>query len=81
MKVSSVVPVFSNWVNVVIKAPSRNISRNSKSLKGIYFFSVENRKLRFFQSQCRFFCYIACITLFQSSLGYVCIIKDVATGY
>ena len=30
-------PVFSSWVHVIKKAPIINCSRNSKSLKGIYF--------------------------------------------
>ena len=40
--------VFSSWVHVIKKAQIINSSRNSKSLKGIYFF-FEVRKLRFFQ--------------------------------
>ena len=41
-----------------------NCSRNSTSLKGIYFFSLK------FESQC-FLCLLAFITLFQYSIGYV----------
>ena len=69
MKVSSIVSVFSIWVINVIKAPIRNISRNSKSLKGIYFFFVENRKLRFFQSQCGFYVTLRALLFFNLRLA------------
>ena len=61
-----VAPMFSSWVNFI---KILNRSRNLKSLMGIYFFFF--REVRFFQeSQC-FLCSLACITLFQSSVGYV----------
>ena len=48
--------------------PIIKCSKNSKSLKVIYFF-LEIRKLRFFQESRWFFCLLAFITLFQSSIG------------
>ena len=47
-------PVFSSWVNVIKKAPVINLSRNSKSLKGIHFF-FETGKLIFLKSNSVFF--------------------------
>ena len=41
-------PVFSNWVNLIIKMSIINCSRNSKNYKGI-FFCFKVRKLRLFQ--------------------------------
>ena len=46
MKILPVNLVFSSWVNAIKKVPIINRSRNSKSLKGIYFFEIG--KLIFF---------------------------------
>ena len=61
-------PIFLSWVHVIKVVPIIKYSKNSKSLKVIYFF-IEIRKLRFFQESQWFFCLLAFITLFQSSIG------------
>ena len=53
-------PVFSSWVLVIKKAPIKNCSRNSKSLKCICF-SFEIRKLSFFFSRKSVFFMFICV--------------------
>ena len=71
IKVLPIDPVFSNWVNFHKKVSIINISTNSKSVWQFIFFEIQ--KLKVCEKKTSQFCFsfLAFITLFQLSVGYV----------
>ena len=63
-KISPLDPFFSIWVRVINNAPIKISSRNSKRLKGIYFFCLES-KLRSFQESQYFYLRTILFSIFE----------------
>ena len=73
IKVLAFDQIFSNWVNFNKEVSMINCSTNSKSFKAIYFFYIENQKLKVIEKKQSVFFSVSLRSLLfsQSSIGYV----------
>ena len=61
IKVLAFDQIFSNWVNFNKEVSMINCSTNSKSFKAIYFFYIENQKLKVIEKKQSVFFQFPCV--------------------